>query len=221
MILKAISAIAVALAGGFIAATYLGWLRSTAGLELSHERFFAVKAEIERTADSFIVLGDSIVEGALLPSTICGHAVVNAGVTGAAVEYFQRHADELLGTARPALIILAVGINDASADRAKRFRSNYEATVANLARRAPVAVATITSVRNGSAASAYDSKLVPRLNGVIATIPQVKTVIDVTTPLSDKNLTADGIHLSAEGYALWTKAIVDGVSAAFGCVPSK
>jgi lysophospholipase L1-like esterase len=180
-------------------------------LELSHERFYAIKAEIRQTPHPVIVLGDSIVEGAPLPKWICGHAVVNAGVVGAAVEYFERHAGELLGLSRPRLIVLAVGINDASPRMAKQFRLHYQKTVAFLSRAAPVAVATITPVRSGNASVAYDAKLVPSINDAIKTTPNVKAVIDLNKPLSGTNWTTDGIHFGPEGYALWTKAFVEGV----------
>ena len=36
-------------------------------LELSHERYYAIKAEIDQAKKSVIVFGDSIVEGAPLP----------------------------------------------------------------------------------------------------------------------------------------------------------
>jgi hypothetical protein len=90
-------------------------------LELSHERFYAIRAEIRQTPDAVIVLGDSIVQGAPLPKWICGYAVINAEVVGAAVEYFERHSAELLGSSRPRLIVLAVGIKDASPKMAKQI----------------------------------------------------------------------------------------------------
>jgi hypothetical protein len=147
-------------------------------LELSHERFYAIKAEIRHTPDPVIVLGDSIVQGASLPKWICGQAVVNAGVVGAAVGYFERHGAELLGSSRPKLIVLAVGINDASPIAGRQFRSRYRKTVALLSRAAPVVVATITPVRSGDASSVYDAKLVPSFNDAIKATPNVKAVID-------------------------------------------
>src|ERR1700737_3141575 len=142
MNLKTISPIASALsfaAVGYIYSMELGPFAPT--LELSHERFYAIKAEIKGTPNPIIVFGDSIVQGATLPKWICGHAVVNAGVVGAAVGYFERHTAELLGSSRPRLIVLAVGINDASPIVGRQFRSRYQKTVASLSRAAPVAVA--------------------------------------------------------------------------------
>jgi lysophospholipase L1-like esterase len=186
-------------------------------LELSHERFYAIKAEIRHTPDPVIVLGDSIVQGASLPKWICGQAVVNAGVVGAAVGYFERHGAELLGSSRPKLIVLAVGINDASPIAGRQFRSRYRKTVALLSRAAPVVVATITPVRSGDASSVYDARLVPSFNDTIKSTPDVKAVIDLNGPLSSANWTTDGIHLGPQGYALWSKAMVEGLSDALGC----
>jgi lysophospholipase L1-like esterase len=132
-------------------------------LELSHERFDAIKAAIRQPQASVIVFGDSIVEGAPLPEMLCGHAVVNGGVTGSTVEYFERHAAELLGSARPKLIVLAVGINNASPMAAKHFRAHYYKTVTISSRTAAVALATITPVMEGNGSKSYSAELVPVL----------------------------------------------------------
>jgi hypothetical protein len=187
-------------------------------LELSHERFYALKDDIERaSADSIIVFGDSIVQGAPLPERICGHVVVNAGVVGASVEYFQRHATQLLGPARPNLIVLAVGINNASEKAARNFQEQYEDTVGMLSRSAPVVVATIPPIRAGAGSVGYDASLVPVLNSAIRATPTAKSVIDLNAPLADVNLTTDGIHLGHAGYMLWLQAMVEGIGRATAC----
>ena len=169
-------------------------------LELSHDRFYAIKDDIKRAStDSIIVFGDSIVQGAPLPQQICGHAVVNAGVVGAAIEYFQRHAAQLLGPSHPDLIVLAVGINNASGVAARKFQEKYVDTVAMLARTAPVVVATITPIRAGAGSVGYDAGLVPALNSAIRATPNAKSVIDLNAPLADADLTSDGIHLREAG----------------------
>jgi lysophospholipase L1-like esterase len=138
-------------------------------------------------------------------------------VVGAAVQYFQHHAAALLGSSHPKLIVLAVGINNASSAAGKQFQSNYREMVASLSRAAPVAVATITPVRNGKGSEGYDPTLVPKLNDIIKTTPNTKAMIDLNEPLSGANWTTDGIHLGAAGNALWTKAMVDGVRRVLDC----
>ena len=209
---------AVALVATCLAASYLmGLWPFEPELELNHERFYLIKAEIKKTPDAIVVFGDSIVQGAVLPGSICGFPVVNAGVVGAAAQYFQHHAAALLGSSRPKLIVLAVGINNASPAAAKQFQSNYRELVASLSRAAPVAVATITPVRSGKGSESYDPTLVTTLNDIIKTTPNTKAVIDLNEPLSGADWTTDGIHLGAAGNALWTRAMVDGIERALAC----
>ena len=206
------------------AALVLAFLGSTTGvwplapkIELSQKRFLAIKTAIKQTPDSVILFGDSIVEGAPIPNMICGHAVVNAGVTGAAIEYFNRHAVELLGSSRPRLIILAVGINNASPTAAKQFQSHYLETVALLSAASAVLVATVTPVRSGAGSAGYDAMLVQDLNAVIKATPSATGVIDLNSALSGANWTTDGIHFGPDGYAIWKKTVVDGIHGALGC----
>jgi lysophospholipase L1-like esterase len=183
----------------------------------------AIKSEIGIVKDPIIIFGDSIVQGASLPRKICGQSIVNAGIVGAGVGYFGRHSREMLSSTRPSLIVLAVGVNDATrqgnSNRIETFRSTYESTVKVLLSYAPVALTTISPIKNGSATGPYDSSLVPGLNEIIRATHNVKTLIDVTHPLAEANLTTDGIHLNAQGYAIWTKAIVEGISRALECGP--
>jgi lysophospholipase L1-like esterase len=191
-------------------------------LELNRERFFAVQATIRSAAaNPVIIFGDSIVEGAALPPKVCGYPFVNAGVRGAGVGYFLRHSAQLLGSSRPKLIVLAVGINNAAAkeNREVNFNNRYEQLVASLKRIAPVAVATVTPIKEGYFVSSfgYDPQIVPALNRTILATPNTKAVVDLNAALSGANFTIDGVHLSAAGYALWTSAVLRGVEAALGC----
>src|SRR4051794_31385920 len=179
--------------------------QSERDLELSPERFYAIKKNVEAAPEgSIIIFGDSIVQVAPLPRDICGRDVINGGVAGATVGYFERHALELLGAAQPGLIVLAVGINNASTEAARHFQSQYYSTVSDLARASPVAVSTITPIRSNVGSVGYDSPLVPVLNDYIVRTPNARLVIDINGPLSSDDFTSDGIHLDAAGYSLWT-----------------
>ena len=80
--------VALTLVGAIAVATKLIWPFQ---LELDRERFFAVQAAIRNAPNPVIIFGDSIVQGATLPSTVCGVPLVNAGVRGAGIGYFLRH----------------------------------------------------------------------------------------------------------------------------------
>jgi lysophospholipase L1-like esterase len=219
MNVKLLGAIILGAAVASISASYkMRFWPFEPALELSHERFYTIKDDIEQAStDSIIVFGDSIVQGAPLPQQICGHVVVNAGVVGATIEYFRRHAAQFLGPSHPNLIVLAVGINNASEIAARKFQEKYEDTVGMLSRSAPVVVATITPVRAGAGSVGYDASLVPVLNSAIKATPTAKSVIDLNAPLADVNLTTDGIHLGQAGYTLWLQAMVEGIRRATAC----
>ena len=72
--------VALTLVGAIAVATKLIWPFQ---LELDRERFFAVQAAIRNAPNPVIIFGDSIVQGATLPSKVCGLPLVNAGVRGA------------------------------------------------------------------------------------------------------------------------------------------
>jgi lysophospholipase L1-like esterase len=190
-------------------------------IELDRARFFAVQAAIHNSQHPVIIFGDSIVQGAALPSEVCGLPLVNAGVRGAGIGYFLRHSARLLGSSQPKLIVLAVGMNNAAAKESRQvdFESRYERVVASLASKAPVVVATVTPIKEGYFVSkyGYDPQIVPALNRTILSAPNIRAVIDLNAPLSGANFTIDGVHLNADGYALWTDAVLRGVESALGC----
>ena len=191
-------------------------------LELDRERFFAVQAAIRNAPENpVIIFGDSIVQGAELPSKVCGLPLVNAGVRGAGIGYVLRHAAQLLGSSNPKLIVLAVGINNAAAKERREvgFKNRCQQTVASLASIAPVVAATVTPIREGYFVSSfgYDPQIVPALNRTILATPNMRAVIDLNAPLSAENFTMDGVHLNPAGYTLWRSNILKGIKAALGC----
>jgi hypothetical protein len=190
-------------------------------LELDRERFFAVQAAIRNAPNPVIIFGDSIVQGAALPRKVCGLPLVNAGVRGAGIGYYLRHSAQLLGSSRPKLIVLAVGINNAAAKERREvdFQDRYEQTVASLSSIAPVVAATVTPIKEGYFVSSfgYDPQIVPALNRTILATPNIRAVIDLNAPLSAANFTMDGVHLNPAGYALWRSNILKGIEAALGC----
>ena len=114
------------------------------------------------------------------------------------------------------MIVLLVGINNASPTEAKHIQSHYQETVISLSDAAAVLVATITAVRIRAGSAGYDPMLVQDLNAVIKATPSAAGMIDLNSALSGANWTIDGIHFGPDGYAIWTKTVVDGIHGALG-----
>jgi len=76
--------IGLAVASICASATWLLWTRTpTAPNDHRQERQHVLHNTLARTDDSVIVIGDSIVEASTLPQSVCGHPIVNAGLSGA------------------------------------------------------------------------------------------------------------------------------------------
>ena len=181
----------------------------SASHEHSEARLAVIRSQLSRVEKPIIVMGDSIVESALLPPALCGHPIINAGVGGATIGFFTRYASLIAGDSNPALILLSVGINDAgSPHNFSGFRSAYTATLQSLG--SPVEVVTVTPLRN----AAVDVSAVGQLNEVIANLNV--PVIDASTGLTP-DMTTDGIHLNQSGYAIWNKSVERGIKAKLGC----
>lgn len=171
----------------------------------SHEHFEArlavIRSQLSRAEKPIIVMGDSIVESALLPTSVCGHAVINAGIGGATIGFFTRYAEIIVKGSKPELIVLSVGVNDAGIPL-ENFRAAYLSTLQSLS--SPVAVVTITPARRD----------VDSFNKFIRSLDNV-SIIEAKELTAD--MTTDGIHLDRVGYKLWNKAISQGIEAKIGC----
>jgi hypothetical protein len=171
----------------------------------SNEHFVArlsvIRSQLSRAERPIIVMGDSIVESALLPPTLCGHPVINAGVGGATIGFFTRYAEIIVNNSKPELVVLSVGINDVK-NTLGNFRAAYLATLHSLS--GPVAVVTITSTK----------PLMSDFNQFIRSIDGV-AVIDPKD--ISGGMTTDGIHLDQTGYQIWNKAVVQGIEKKIGC----
>ena len=91
-----------------------------------------------------VVLGDSITQRAPFPETICGYPVINAGISGSRTSSFIPFAEEM-ARLDPALIVLALGVNDSSRRLKTAFQASYAALVDSLPK-VPTMLASIAPV---------------------------------------------------------------------------
>ncbi len=104
-------------------------------------------AKMSRTNSPFIVIiGDSLTQNARLPASVCGIPLINAGIGGSRASTFIPFAEEM--TARqfsPALIVIALGINDAVLAYRTDFRATYGLLIDSFPK-SPIALATLAPV---------------------------------------------------------------------------
>jgi lysophospholipase L1-like esterase len=185
---------------------------AAAGTSHSSMRLAVIQAQLSQVENPIIVIGDSIVETAKWPETICNHPVVNAGISGARIGFFAERAPRFLKGTKSALVVLAIGINDAGKGYDEHsFRSAYSETLKTIL--SPVAISTIV----GGNTPSVNPAEIQQFNKVIGQLAEGRTLIDLHNAVPG-DFTIDGIHLSDDGYKLWTAALLSGARRAIGCV---
>jgi lysophospholipase L1-like esterase len=199
----------------------------TVGHEHSEVRRFMISGYLARAVSPVVVFGDSITEAAILPDAICGHPVVNAGIGGAGVDELLKDAPLLLEGKSPALVVLAIGTNDAYATpgREQQFREAYTALLQRLALlAAKLVVANIPPVDpkgDLTVVAGMDASLIARFNALLPKLAEDAgaSFIDLNRAVSadGKLETIDGVHLAPRAYDLWDEAMLAGVRSSLNC----
>jgi lysophospholipase L1-like esterase len=167
-------------------------------------RLFIIRAELADAMDRpIVVFGDSITEMARLPAEINGHPAVNAGIGGASIADFLKHAPDLLGPIKPWSVAVALGTNDSGSTDIRR---NYVAFLKLLKTFTPRLLAVGIPPRDGD----------ERINAEIRAAAESEGVAFLYQPLPDGTQIADRIHLNAAGYRIWTPALVEALSVVAG-----
>ncbi|MET4307898.1 hypothetical protein [Bradyrhizobium sp. RT4b] len=112
-------------------------------------REFIIRARLDGLDSPIIVFGDSLVEMAELPKSLCGKPVVNAGIGGSQTSDFMRLVPKLLEHSKPSAVVIALGANDPS-ENAKQASD----LVRQLRKLAPIVLAMPTT-RDGFAAGDF------------------------------------------------------------------
>jgi lysophospholipase L1-like esterase len=214
--------IAVLVLGGLFAA-YSVFRREAPVDTHRYTRQVILHYTFSRSDHPIIVLGDSITEASTLPRSLCGRALVNAGLDGASTASdLGTWLMDVLNDRRAAMILVALGTNDALQGRdQKEFEANYAALLAKLKGAADhLAVLGIPSVEvRGRMTAEYQAETMRRVDAFNAALPQLAEKAGATfTPLPPMGAphTIDGIHLDGAGYEVWDAAILKGASSACG-----
>lgn len=174
-------------------------------------REFVIRSQLAQAGpDADVFIGDSITEGALLPSEICGHRVVNAGVGGAKVTSYR---EVLAGI--PAFkahtITIALGTNDARPQEStEAFELSYSRLIEILRSYSDhIILVGIPPMEEGSISEMFDQGVAEKLNELIKQIADREKLqfIDLRAAMAGKDKTVDGVHLSPIGYRAWVSAL--------------
>jgi lysophospholipase L1-like esterase len=188
-------------------------------------RQFVLHYTLSRVEDPVIVIGDSIVEASTLPRSICGHAIVNAGLNGASTTSdLGSWLSQALGSKRAALIVVSLGTNDAlvSAAASKQgFGDRYGALLAQLSGLTPqLAVLAIPPVEaQGRMTIEMQDEAMTTINGYNSSLPDVagrNGATFVAIPAMPRPYTIDGVHLSSGGYMAWDTAAMQAAARVCG-----
>jgi hypothetical protein len=206
----------IALVGLVAACAWAAWPKQAIILDThGPTRQFVIRSTLARVENAVVVLGDSIVEMSTLPRSLCGHAIVNAGVGGASTESnLGSVLKESLGDRRAALVVVSLGTNDAAIPNSvERYRSNYRALLTELAALAPhTAVMAVPSPEAGlEQARQVSFATIDSYNAILPGLAEEARATFIPLPAMPENHTLDGIHLDATGYEVWDKAILRGI----------
>lgn len=179
---------------------------------------------LSRTDDPIIVLGDSNAEASTLPRSACGHAIINAGLNGASTASdLGTWLAAVLANKRAAAIIVALGTNDALmvSPSEQAFVERYAALLGELSKLTThLAILGIPPVEARERVTVDMAKeIMADIDKLNAALPDIAKRTNATfLPLSDMPSphTIDGVHLDANGYQVWDKAIMQGAALVCG-----
>jgi lysophospholipase L1-like esterase len=161
-------------------------------------RQFMIGAALADLDQPIVVIGDSITEMSRLPEMIGDKPVVNAGIGGATISDFEVIAPHLIAGSKPSLIVIALGTNDAGSGT---IQQDYTALLSRLKTLAPRLLAVGVMRLDGS----------DLINAQIRAAADSEGVQFIQMPTPEGSTLADGIHLNAAGYRLWTKTLVGAI----------
>jgi lysophospholipase L1-like esterase len=181
-------------------------------------RQFIIRSTLARVDEAVVILGDSIVEASTLPRSICGHAIVNAGIGGATTaSHLGSILAGALGNKRAALVVVSLGTNDAAIpDGVAQYRSSYRALLTGLSALTPrIAIAAIPLPEAGlEEAKKVGTGLIENYNAMLPDLAKEARATFIPLPPMPEQHTLDGIHLNAAGYEVWDRAILGGIDSA-------
>jgi lysophospholipase L1-like esterase len=156
-----------------------------------------------------LVLGDSIVEMQVF-STLCGRPVLNGGISEIDVDRLAGRAGIIAEAARPSLVILAVGINDAYVGTRvpiAQWQARYRQLLGSLKGFHIIVVAVQPTEESKVLRRHHDPAYIAAQNEALRVLAAEVGARFVPPLASVAHLTIDGIHLNGAGDLKWRAAV--------------
>ena len=169
-----------------------------------------------------VFLGDSITEGCDWNEMFGGEGVViNRGISGDTTAGLLERVGSIV-TIHPRAVFLMIGVSDCVALRSKPTEAmqNYRAAVERIRAESPTTVIYLQSILPVTDSWGQNKNVcVVEMNRLIRGLADGKTIVFIDLYRSfvdgasaNYRLTSDGLHLNADGYALWRDRIAPFVS---------
>jgi lysophospholipase L1-like esterase len=177
-----------------------------------------------------MLFGDSIVEALAMPE-VCGLPTFNAAIGGIGAVSVALYAQELLPVAKPSVVVIGVGVNDATrvvtkpgdpalAEWARRYADILRDV--HTVQATPVVLNLLPVDKARPLASQFDSQRMAQMNRELRRLAgEVGAIYVDTAPVfADASGfmkvggTLDGVHPTSESYALLARALRQGVAEA-------
>ncbi|MCC8977299.1 SGNH/GDSL hydrolase family protein [Bradyrhizobium acaciae] len=172
-----------------------------------------IAQQLTRVEVPIVVVGDSLIEAATFPSAICGRPVVNAGIGGAKLADFRSTGLGFLSGTHPALIVIALGMNDALGG-SETFESDLVQLLKQIRQISQnVAAFGISEAESGPlvANSAALNNTIAKENETYA---KIMGAAFTPSPSLGSRHTLDGVHLAPAAYQTWANSLFAAIEAA-------
>jgi lysophospholipase L1-like esterase len=165
-----------------------------------------------------VMIGDSLTDGAEWAELFPGQDIANRGIESDTTDGVLARLDDILA-GRPGQVFVMIGINDFADGKREvdAVFANYSAFVGRL-ERAGVRVVVQSTLPCNEAKGQWKScaainRKIAQLDARLATLASARVrFVDLRPALAagaelNGELTFDGVHLNAEGYRRWQRAI--------------
>ena len=170
-----------------------------------------------------VFLGNSLTQGGKWETYLPGKNIANRGISGDNTEGILARLDEIVKS-KPSKLFIEAGVNDISLNRPnKMIVDNYRKIIKTVKEQSPSTRIYITSVFSINKNVSKYKRLTGKESKILELNKQLRKLakktnsqyVDVFPRLTDdrgmlrKEYTVDGLHLTPNGYEVWTNKLLE------------